>query len=164
MKAQIRWGLLLVLVGCGGAPVAAPTPAPTDTLPAFTAAPEPTVFSPISGNPTVPPTEPGSARGLTLADLPILPDVLVVTPGERFSVQVTSAAPQEIEAFYTMALAELGLVLVERQEDVAGVVGRGLLLTYTGEVYVKILPDAPEFAPGTGVVLTLDRDVVMPAD
>lgn len=108
-------------------------------------------------NPTVPPVTPSPRAALTLDDLPALPDALTITPGDRFTVLTTPSMPAQVEAYYTAQLAGLGLALAARQEDAAGLFGRGLLLTYAGgdaRVYVMAMPDFENGA--TGVLLTLD--------
>ena len=135
---------IILLSACSGAAV---LPAPTAT-PAL--------------NPTVPPPTPSPPAPPALDDLPTLPDALSVTPGDRFSVQTTRSTPAQVETYYRAQLAALGLSLASREENAAGLLGRGLLLTFTdGErarVYVMILPEFEDDA--TGVLLTLDGDLL----
>ncbi|MBN1286832.1 MAG: hypothetical protein JXB47_15640 [Anaerolineae bacterium] len=177
----------LLVSACGGAGVIAPTRAPTTTPaptgtptttvltpaqpPTLTATPppveptptveiEPTVFIPVSGNPTVPP-DAGGVSTLALSDLPMMPDALTTTPGDRFSIQTTPSAPAEVEDFYVRALAEFGVTLADREEGVTSLFGSGLLLHFgagAGDIYVMIVPAFEGDA--TGVLLTLEEQVV----
>ncbi len=145
--------LMLVVAACNSAPVAAPGVGASEA---------PTSF--VVGNPTVPPTVTGAGVS-SLADLPLLPDALTTTPGDRFSIQTTAATPAEVEAFYTPALVALGMTLADRQEGAVGIFGRGLLLHYVDaggsvDVYVMVLPEFENQA--TGVLLTLDALIVRP--